>query len=368
MTTKTIDLQLKLKPEQATAGAQKVTRSLKDIQDQANKTRESMAKMTEVAGKLALVGGAILAPFALAMNKYVATVKETEPVSKRITELSKKWEESQVRLGRVTATIVLPALEKGAEILESVISFAEKNPGVVQAALTIGTTLVVLGGLIATTAQLVQTVATIQGLAAGAGIALGGGGAAAGAVGGAGLAGIIASGIGLAVPVLVTAIGAVIGGNIGLGIGNALAGTNKTWADIGETARKLLIIVQVAWLDRIPKLIASGLQALGAYIGNGIRAVVDAIGAWFRGGQASGGYANLPGFYARAEQGREFVLNASTTRNAERAIGGRLSQGSAMASVTNNLQVGNGMTIAQTRRMVRANERAIMGSLAGAFS
>ena len=342
-------------------GAKKTVDGLKAIEDQANKTREKMAKLTEVGSKMALAGGAIVAPFVLAMNKYVASAKETEPTSKRIVALSKQWEDSQVRLGRVTAKIVLPALEKGAKILEDVISFAEKNPGVVQAALTIGSTLVILGGIIVTTAQLVQTVATIQGLAAAAGLGSAGGGAATGAAVGGGLtlAGLGTLFTSTIIPLAALAIGSVVG----LGIGNALAGTNQTLGDVWETLKKLVWLFGY-WLGKLlPQTIYSALTAVGKFIGDAL----GAIGNWFQGGKATGGYMDKPGIYAGAERGREFVMNASTTKHAERAIGGRLNQNSAASYMTNNIQVGNGMTISQTRRMIRESEYQQMANFAGAF-
>ena len=46
------------------------------------------------------------------------------------------------------------------------------------------------------------------------------------------------------------------------------------------------------------------------------------------GGRATGGYASNYGNYTLAEGGREFVLNASTTRRLENQTGGMLSQNS----------------------------------------
>ena len=345
-------------------GTQQIVDGLKAVENQANKTREKMEKLAQVGTKLALAGGAILAPLALAMKKYVDTTKGTERTSARILALNQKWEASQVRLGRIVATEVLPLLEQGAEILGKVIDFAEKNPGVVKAALTIGSTLVILGGILATTAQLVSTVATIQGLAASAGLLSVGGGAAGGAAAGGGIAAGITAGLAafftnVGIPLLAL----VVGGELGRLLGNWLSGTNQTWADIGNTVMGILKLNGIFFTKMLPGYIAQ----LGAAIGNGLKNLWGAIVSLFQGGKAGGGYVGA-GLYAVGEQGREFVLNNQTTRSAERAIGGRLTQGSAMAAVTNNLQIGNGMTISQTRKLIRANEAAIMGSLAGAFS
>lgn len=389
MAEKNVDVEFNI--HQTGDGGKKTVSGLQAIEKQAERTKQKMQQLTQVGAKLALVGGAILAPFALAMKKYTDTVKETEPVSKRLLALNKQWEESQVRLGRVTATIVLPALEAGAAILENIISFAEKNPGVVQAALTIGATLVVLGGLITTTAQIVSTLATIQGLAATAGIALGGGGAAAGVAGAgtaatAGAAGIITA----IAPVAIGALALAIGGNVGLAVGNAIAGTNQTWDDILLTTKEILVINALA-LDNVLRYFGqdsnlegtmskvlgisdkfvvdanlrtakSSTDTLAGAFGTAISILVnplahiaDAVSGLanlFGGGQASGGYAMQDGIYRRGENGREFVLNNQTTRNAERSIGGQLTQERAMSMMTNNYQVGRGTTIRQTRQVV----------------
>lgn len=367
MATKTIELELLLNSNKTNAGATQAVKSLKQVEEQANRTREKMEKLANVGAKLALVGGAMVAPFALALKKYTDTIKDAEPLSRRMVELGKKWEESQIRLGRVTAEIVLPALEKGAAILENVISFAEKNPGVVKAALTIGTTLVILGGLITTTAQLVSTIATIQGLAASAGLASAGGGVAAGVAGGAaaggGLAAAVASGITIAIPLVIGLIAAAIGGTVGLGVGNAIAGTNQTWKDIGDTLYRIWKIDEYFLTKWLPKALGDFFYNLGVSIGNAIRAIPALIGSWFKGGKASGGYMSQPGLYAGAERGREFVLNAPTTAAAERAIGGRLNQTTAAAMLTNNINIANGMTVSQTRRMIAGNNKQIMNSL-----
>ena len=368
MTTRTIDLILNLDAKKTGQGAAVAVKSLKQIEEQANKTREKMEKLAQVGTKMALLGGAITAPFILAMKKYVDTAKDTEPISKRLVDLNKKWEESQVRLGRVTAEIVVPLLEKAFGYLEKIIKFAEENPGVVQAALTIGSTLVILGGLIATTAQLVSTVATIQGLAASAGLALGGGGAAGGAAAAGGVLTVASLTTLLSTiftTVVIPALALAVGGQIGLGLGNALAGTNQTWGDILETLRILGELFKYGFMQLVTA-IGNGLRTIGEIVGKALLSLWEAIARLFRGPLASGGYASK-GLHSLSEKGTEFVLNADTTRNAERAIGGRLTQENAMAYLTQNYQVGNGMTISQTRRMIAANKREINSGFVKAF-
>ena len=240
MADRTIEVLLKLKPDDkslsdAEKGILKQYAALKKVEEQANRTREKMEKLTQVGSRMAVLGAAIVAPFALAMNKYLATAKAAQDAGKplegtarRLLAINQQWEQSQERLGKITAEIVLPALEKGATVLEKVITFAEQNPGIVKAALTIGGTLVVLGGLIASTAQLVATVATIQ-VAATAGMA--------------GAGGALAGGAQIIIPL---AIGSAIGKAIGDAI-NANPNFNKAAdAQVGVVSAGVLKVIQWA--------------------------------------------------------------------------------------------------------------------------
>lgn len=423
MADRTIDIALKMSPDKSGAAAKdvkKLEQALKDVEAQANRTREKMEKLAQVGSKLAMTGAAIVAPFALAMNKYATLANEAvksggklEPTAQRLAELSERWEASQARLGKVTAEIVLPALEKGMAILDDVITFAEANPGVVRAALTIGSTMIILGGIIATTAQLVSTVATIQGLAAAAGLASVGGGAAAGAAGAAGTAAaggaaVVTAGVTAAIPALVGAFALWIGGNIGKFIGEALTGQATSWADIALTAKRILILdaelvdqvlgwmgmstdfsgalarafgtsdsiltrqmnsettAQIQATNNAAVVQANATMSLGQSFANGWASLVAAIRSLFMGGRATGGYVEN-GIYRMGERGSEFVLNAQTTKAAEGLIGGRLTQGRALGMMTNNFQIRNGATIRQTKRMIAENNQGIFNALAGAL-
>jgi hypothetical protein len=170
MADRTIDILLNMQTKgtgQLNKDLKVTQQALKDIETQANRTREKMEKLAGVGRKLAVTGGLIVAPFIVAMKKYVDATKETEPTSKKIVELGKRWEESQVRIGRVTAEILLPALEKALNVVDKITAFAEKNPGAVKAALGIGGTLIALGGALSIAASIMSTIATVQGLAAG---------------------------------------------------------------------------------------------------------------------------------------------------------------------------------------------------------
>lgn len=220
-----------MKAIDAEAQKQILQKNFESAARKATELRERMEKLARLGTTMSIAGAAILAPFILATKKYMDTMKETEPTSARLVALGKRWEESQVRLGRVTATVVLPALEKALDIVEKIVAFAEKNPGAITAAVTIGTSLVVLGGIVTTTAKIIGAIATIQGFSAGAGAA----GTAGGATAGGGLAAAAP-----AVGVLIAGAFVVELERRGL---NKVFGTNQSWGDIGTTAMHALFLV-----------------------------------------------------------------------------------------------------------------------------
>jgi uncharacterized protein YukE len=405
MADRTIDIDLVLNTSgNAVRGAKQLERSLEDVEKQANETREKMERIAQVGARLAGVGAAIVAPFALSLKKFVDTQKEINPTAQKIASAMQRMEESQVRLGAVVAEQVAPVIEDLANLIEDVADFAEKNPDAVKAALGIGGSLIALGAIVTTTAQIVTTIATVQGLLAGAGITggiAGGGAIAGGAAAGAGLTAAIAA----AAPILAAAIG----GQIGIIISNAITGRDDDLGDLLEVIKGTLVIAAEG-IDGIlaffgadvnfSKAIANALgfadiptgrqvtengRALAAAIGNyikigftnfgksiydGLIRLAQSITDFFAriaaklGFKASGGYADN-GIYRMGEQGREFVLNAAATRSAENLLGGRLSQDRVLSSMTTNINLSNGMTVAQARRMMSANRADIIGTLAG---
>jgi hypothetical protein len=358
-----------------------------------------MEKLAQVGNKLALVGGAIVAPFALAMKKYVDATKETEPTSKKIVELSKRWEESQVRIGRVTAEILLPTLEKALDVVDKVAAFAEKNPGAIKAAVGIGGTLVVLGGLISTAASIVSTIATIQGLAAGAGIALGGGGAAAGgglvAAFSASLAPVLAALAPIAIIVADVALVAatvVAAAEMTRQLVNLILGTNTTWQDIWVTVKQLGFLVKYGFekglqlLQKLPSMIITGIGRYFTTLGNNIYAGLRNFGASISAGLATmanaiRSFLGLPrkaeggmtdGVSIAGERGREFVMSNSTTRMAESMLGGQLTQQRLLQALSGG---GKSITYHDNRRIdsnLSKNDRRLLAdditnALAGAL-
>lgn len=359
------------------------------------------------------------------------SMQNVDTLAAKILDIMKQWESAQERLGKVTAGIVLPALEKGVSILDKIVAFSEQNPGVVKAALTIGTTLVVLGGLLTTAAKIALMILNIQQLAGSIGLLLGSGGAAgaAGATGAAGAAGAAAGGLSAAgiatsvgsaltaiLPVAVAALGAVIG----LGLANALNNTNYGIGDLVNIG-KLLLVTFGELIDEVTSLfgattsfadttaralgmteeeisrfhsavsqeqqanraqsvantqaqvnattsagqgVSGSVTSAAQSEGNWFTSLINAITGLFSGGLATGGYADS-GLYRMGEQGREFVLNAQSTRAAESLIGAQLSQERVMSMMTTNVKLSSGMTIRQARRMIAQNNSAMLTALAG---
>jgi hypothetical protein len=60
-------------------------------------------------------------------------------------------------------------------------------------------------------------------------------------------------------------------------------------------------------------------------------------------------------------------MSGATTRAAESILGGRLSQDRLMNALTMNVNLGQGMTIMQARRMMQSNNAGMMGAFADAF-
>jgi hypothetical protein len=81
--------------------------------------------------------------------------------------------------------------------------------------------------------------------------------------------------------------------------------------------------------------------------------------------RASGGYVDA-GMYKMHDN--EFVLNAATTRAAESALGGRLTQENVRQGMqTNNIYLPQGGTLQQMKRMLMDNNTALLNALGGAM-
>jgi len=148
----------------AEANKRILERNLAKAAEQANRTREKMEKLAQVGNRIALVGGAVLAPMVLAMKKYIELAKEDDPLANRFKEIGTQLTDFQVRFGKIVAEQVLPIAEKIIPVVDKVLSFLEANPKLVEFALVIGSALIVGAGIMSAIAQTMRTMATISGL------------------------------------------------------------------------------------------------------------------------------------------------------------------------------------------------------------
>lgn len=371
------------------AKKQVLAKSLENAKKRAEQLKNQMEKIQMVGNNMAIAGATVLAPFVMAANKYVTAMGDSEETSARMLETQKKWEQIQVRIGRVAAEQILPFLEKALDLADGIAAFAEAHPDAVKAAIAIGGSLVVVGGFLSVAATIVKTLSTVGLLAqtAGAFSAVG----ASGAVAGGGLSASISAGIAAAAPYLATALAVGIAAELTRVLMNGLLGTNQTWADIGKNFERLLVISGegwdgiFTWLGMDTNFSASIANALGIadvptnkqvtetaaaqtremrdafanaanVLGNGLSSAFGSVGVGvitaignlplvfssvmgniisrmgFAGGKADGGYAAL-GRYTLGERGTEFVMANGTTRAAENIIGGKLSQVNLIAAL-----------------------------------
>ena len=230
-------------------GLLEAVKSTSKLDEQLEKASKSAATLEELGGKLTQVGGflagsgaALLAPIALAANKYVDAFGETEETSARMLAISQQFEDVQLRIGRIAAEQLLPLLEKGIVFAEKVADFIEANPGIIKAAIGIGGTLAAAGAVIASAGVVVQTLGAVQKIATIAGVPLGGGGGIGAALGPA-----FSSALTSAAPVIVPILAIAIGAEIGRRLVEVVTGQEYTWQQIGQDFKNLFVLSAEGW-------------------------------------------------------------------------------------------------------------------------
>jgi len=163
-----------------------------------NQMREASERLTRVGMMAGMVGAAITGPLLLGARSYTQQVGMAEATSRRWLSATQRMEQAQIRLGRETAEVIVPYLEKAANLVEDIASFIEQHPEVVKAALVVGAGGAGIGTLAVAAGQLMNVVGSMGSLATmlGAGKAAGGAGGVALGAGAAG-AGAVAGGVGL---------------------------------------------------------------------------------------------------------------------------------------------------------------------------
>ena len=209
---KTIEILMKFgladqsKAEAAAAALKKIEKSAGDAKRRVAELRESMEKLQQVGATMTATGGAILAPFILSANKYIQKVGDTEKQSTRWLNSMDRMEQAQIRLGRATTSILNPALDQAAGLVEKMVGSLERNPKILETIIGLGSGLVGLGVAVSAVAQVGRTISSLQALQA-----------AGGAAGMAGSAGMTLGTVAL------YASAVVIGAEAGSLIGNAIA-------------------------------------------------------------------------------------------------------------------------------------------------
>ena len=421
MPTATVDLLLNMETGKA-PNLSGMESGLKRIENQANRTRERMEKIVQVGNRIAMAGAAMVAPFALAMNKYLEAQKEIEKNggvmdanARRMIALQERWAKAQERIGAVATEVLLPYLEKALDLVDKIAAFAEQHPDAVKAALGIGSAMVLIGGALSTVGTIVQTLATVQGLMAGVGAIGGAEGIGASLVA---IAPAVGSAIAAAAPFLAIAAAVALAAEATRNILNWALGTNTTWADIGVTIKQLFAISAAGWqtvpqqlstiyggifqnavqiIQKLGDIFVRNLNIIGQFIVNGVgrwldslrnsfinaimnsaRFIANAVSSLSRifsglTGKATGGYVGNQ-VVRVGERGREFVMSNSTTRAAESIIGGSLTQQRLLqsvargASVYQNMRFSGSIGAADKREVKNIARRAAFEGIAEAFA
>lgn len=391
MSTKEKEIDILFNTKSSTAGADKTTDALRKMEVQAAKTRQTMQKIGQVGTQLGVAGAAVLAPFTIALKKYMELQKnldanQQDEKYKKIVALQTEWNDSMARLGAIVAEKVLPSLEKGMGYIEKAVDWLEKNPGAVTALLGAGATLLTAAAVLQTISQVGLFLSGISSVASALGA---GGGAATVAGGAAGMAGLgtsIAAAISAAAPFIAIAVAVAAAAEGTRLLLNWALGTSTTWKDIGVTALQTLnilghgIISIGKWFYDLPgkigKFINDGvmyivngignaISSIASFIYNGLLSLGDSISTGISGlisgmtGFADGGMITDNGIFRGGERGREFVMSNATTRAAERVIGGQMTQQNLLAALAG----GRRITYTDNRRIdsrLSASDRRVL--------
>jgi len=146
-------------------------------------TKELQKSVTEanrlqlIGTRLTIAGAAVLAPMLLASKAYINAIGEGEKVSMRYIEAQERLKDVQIRIGRETSEILVPLMEKAADLAEQLADLLEKNPDLLKGALGLGAGLLAAGGITSLIAQTNKMIASAKLLSIGgaAGTAAGGG-------------------------------------------------------------------------------------------------------------------------------------------------------------------------------------------------
>lgn len=156
--------------EKVKKGTMGVQDALKQVEAQAAKTAERMELLANVGVSMAKAGAvmtaAITVPLLAMGRSYTQYAGQVDDVSRRWIAAAGGIEKAQMRIGRVVADQVNPALEAAQGIVEATARIAEKHPGMIGKMLGAGVVLAQGGGLVALLARGIQLVADARQLIA----------------------------------------------------------------------------------------------------------------------------------------------------------------------------------------------------------
>ena len=256
--------------QQVSKGAAQAASSLQSV----GKTEDSINK---VGIRLAAIGAVMSGAILKGAKDYVSAVGMGSSVSRSWQASTLQLQEAYTKIGGVFATVLLPVMQKAADLADKIASFFQKNPDLAKLAVGAAGAATVVGGTALAVVQGAKTITAIQtiGTALGIGGAVAGGAATAAAAGGAfgattaGAAAAaaegtaagtaVAGGAGLAA----TIAGTVLGGlTLGLA-GNQFLSQTKSGKDAGTASSDKVLTVVAYELGLVAqKLGAPGTTAL----------------------------------------------------------------------------------------------------------
>lgn len=222
--------------------------------------KQAGVELTQV-GNILSVGGGLLTAGAMAnAQNYVTYMGKT-------TELSSKWLAAQERIkkanleiGESTASVILPAVQAGAELMERVAEIAESHPWLVQGVLGAGGIMLALGAATKVIGEITKVVADLGLMLGKAGLmqtmnSLGGVGAGEYMPGGSAASKIFGKtasefGVSGTVAIAAMSVAAIYLGSEALGnwLGKQMYGDKWENQNVGDAMVTLTKIFQLPWL------------------------------------------------------------------------------------------------------------------------
>ncbi len=203
--------------ERAAAAAKKYKEQMKEValvNRQAGQSafylRDVGEKLNQVGSMLSRVGTNITTPIFGALNAFLQTANQADPIATRWRSAQLEIERSYMRIGAVATNELLPAIEAAARLMDTVADFVERNPGAISLALGTGITAKIGGAVLQTGGTILTSLGALKSL----GLL---GGSATGTAAGGGALATIGTALTAISPALLT-IASVLGG-IGLGAG-----------------------------------------------------------------------------------------------------------------------------------------------------